>query len=33
MTEPISITKPFLAFGVIFLVAYNEAPLLFYIIS
>jgi len=33
MTEPIYITKPFLALGVIFLVAYYEAPLLFYIIN
>jgi hypothetical protein len=33
MTEPIFITKPFLALGVIFLVAYYEAPLLFYIIN
>jgi hypothetical protein len=33
MTEPISITKLFLELVVIFLVAYYEAPLLFYIIN
>jgi hypothetical protein len=32
MIKPISITKPFLALGLIFLVTYYEAPLLFYLV-
>jgi hypothetical protein len=33
MTEPIFITKPFLALGVIFLVVYYDTPLLFHIVN
>jgi len=33
MNEPIFITKPFLALGVIFLVAFYDTPLLFHIVN